>query len=77
MRRDSVIEKKRILNLTRISHNAIISDDYILTDIGVMTDLAVSANDSWTFDHDSILDECAFANKNLGANVSNSVAMIF
>src|ERR1043166_6148190 len=63
MRRDSVVEKHRVLYLAGIADNAVVADDHLLADVGVMTNLAVAANNGWPLYHRAVLDDCSFANE--------------
>jgi hypothetical protein len=59
------VEDQTIFKLARISCHDAVSDDHILADVTPIPNLAILSNPSRTFDHGTVFNDRALANKHL------------
>src|SRR5579859_2889239 len=76
VRRLGVVEQKRIFQFGRIAHHAVVADDDIFAEVGVVANFAVFADDGRAFDHHAVLQDRAFADEHLFADVRPAFALV-
>ena len=63
-----LVEDEAIFKFRGIPGHDSIAEDHIFPDVTPIPNFAVLADPSWTFDHGSLFDDCAFADKNSAAH---------